>query len=55
MAMKLGLIVWGALGFIEYFVPTVAFGLQDPNFPLGVQFLHWLLISSTGIILSLAI
>jgi hypothetical protein len=48
--MKIGLIVWGVLGFIEYFVPAAAFGLQDSNFPAGVQFLHWLLISSTGII-----
>lgn len=50
LTMKLGLLVWGALGFIEYFSPTAAFGLQDSNFPAGVQFLHWLLISSTGII-----
>ena len=50
IAMKIGLIVWGVLGFIEYFVPAAAFGLQDSNFPPGVQFLHWLLISSTGII-----
>jgi len=26
----------------------VAFGLQDTNFPLGTQFLHWLLLLLTG-------
>lgn len=50
IVMKLGLIVWGILGAIEYFVPAVAFGLQDSNFPPGVQFLHWLLILLTGVI-----
>ena len=49
LAMKGMLVVWGVLGFVEYFVPTAAFGLQDSNFPAGVQFLHWLLISLTGI------
>lgn len=42
------LILWGLLGFVEYFAPSVAFGLQDSNFPQGVQFLHWLLILLTG-------
>ncbi|MCB1755801.1 MAG: hypothetical protein KDJ38_09775 [Gammaproteobacteria bacterium] len=50
LTIKGMLLVWGILGFIEYFVPTAAFGLQDSNFPAGVQFLHWLLISLTGII-----
>lgn len=50
LVIKVGLLVWGVLGFIEYFVPTAALGLQDSNFPQGVQFLHWLLISSTGLI-----
>jgi len=50
LTMKGMLLVWGTLGFIEYFVPSAAFGLQDSNFPAGVQFLHWLLISLTGII-----
>lgn len=44
------LLIWGIFGFIEYFIPSVAFGLQDSNFPAGVQFLHWFLISSTGMI-----
>lgn len=42
------LIVWATLGFVEYFQPTLAFGLQDANFPRGTQFLHWLLILVTG-------
>jgi hypothetical protein len=50
LTVKGMLLFWGVLGFVEYFVPTAKFGLQDSNFPAGVQFLHWLLISSTGII-----
>lgn len=49
-AVKCALVVWGILGFIEYFAPPVSLGLQDPNFPRGVQFLHWLLILLTGAI-----
>ena len=50
LMIKAFLLVWGILGFIEYFIPSANFGLQDPNFPKGVQFLHWFLISSTGIL-----
>jgi len=42
------MVIWGILGFIEYFAPSVTFGLQNANFPLGTQFLHWLLIVLTG-------
>lgn len=49
LTVKGMLLVWGILGFIEYFVPTAKLSLQDSNFPAGVQFLHWLLISSTGL------
>ncbi|CAB1075442.1 hypothetical protein D1AOALGA4SA_3262 [Olavius algarvensis Delta 1 endosymbiont] len=42
------MVVWGILGFVEYFAPSVTFGLQDTNFPLGTQFLHWLLLLLTG-------
>jgi hypothetical protein len=42
------LVIWGILGFIEYFSPSVTFGLQNSTFPIGVQFLHWLLIVLTG-------
>ncbi|MEM6336401.1 MAG: hypothetical protein AAF752_07530, partial [Bacteroidota bacterium] len=44
------LFIWAVLGFIEYFAPSVAFGLQDPGFPRGTQFLHWLLLLLTGTI-----
>ena len=48
VAVKGALIVWGILGFVEYFAPSMVFGLQDTNFPRGIQFLHWLLVSLTG-------
>ena len=48
LAIKILLVVWGVFGLIEYFKPSVAFDLQDANFPPGVQFLHWLLILLTG-------
>jgi len=46
--VKIALLVWGLLGFVEYFFPTISFGLQEPNFPAGTQFLHWFLITLTG-------
>ena len=46
--IKCILIIWGILGFIEYFSPSVSFGLQDPNFPAGTQFLHWFLLVLMG-------
>lgn len=48
LAVKALMLVWGILGLIEYFVPAAGFALQDENFPAGVQFLHWLLITLTG-------
>jgi hypothetical protein len=48
--LSVALIVWATLGFVEYVQPTVAFGLQDANFPAGTQFLHWLLILTTGLL-----
>ncbi len=48
VAVSVVLIIWAVLGFIEYFAPSVAFGLQDANFPRGTQFLHWLLLLLTG-------
>ena len=44
------MVIWGIVGFIEYFTPSARFGLQDANFPLGTQFLHWLLLVLTGAI-----
>lgn len=50
LAVSALLLVWGVLGFVEYFAPSVGFGLQDPGFPRGTQFLHWLLLLLTGAI-----
>lgn len=45
-----GMLFWGVLGFIEYYsgLPLLL-PLQNPDFPPGTQFLHWLLISLCGI------
>ncbi|MEE4661983.1 MAG: hypothetical protein V2J89_16055, partial [Halieaceae bacterium] len=48
LGLKGALLAWGVMGFIEYFLPGAKFGLQNPGFPPGVQFLHWLLITLTG-------
>lgn len=40
---------WGILGFLEYFsgfAPLMP--LQNPTFPSGTQFVHWLLITLSG-------
>ncbi|MEM1128055.1 MAG: hypothetical protein AAGI71_15520 [Bacteroidota bacterium] len=50
LAVSAFLLVWGLLGLVEYFAPSVALGLQDPGFPPGTQFLHWLLLVLTGTI-----
>lgn len=40
---------WGSLGFIEYFFAVAPLRpLQNPTFPKGTQFVHWLLIFSSG-------
>lgn len=40
---------WGILGFIEYFTQAVFIvPLQNPTFPAGTQFIHWLLITLSG-------
>ena len=40
---------WGVLGFIEYFTQTIIIvPLQNPTFPNGTRFIHWLLITLTG-------
>ena len=44
------LAIWGALGLVEYFVPAVAFGLQNPSFPAGTQFIHFASILVAGTI-----
>lgn len=50
LAISSVLAVWGALGLIEYFAPSVSLGLQDPKFPAGLQFLHFASILATGVI-----
>lgn len=43
------LLVWGIAGFFEYFTSITPFiELQNQAYPNGLQFIHWLLISSTG-------
>ena len=40
---------WGILGFIEFFTQAVVIvPLQNPTFPAGTQFIHWLLITLSG-------
>lgn len=47
-----GMTVWGLAGFTEYlFGVTIIIPLQNPNFPPGTQFIHWLLISLSGTVL----
>ncbi len=42
---------WGVLGFIEYiFGTTILMPLQNPTFPPGTQFVHWLLITISGFV-----
>ncbi len=44
-----GMFVWGVLGFLEYFTGLAPLmNLQNVNFPKGTQFIHWLLITSSG-------
>ena len=42
------LVVWGLLGLLEYVVPILGIGLQNGNFPPGLQFLHFFSILVTG-------
>lgn len=45
----IGMTTWGIAGFTEYlFGVTVVIPLQNPNFPSGTQFIHWLLITLSG-------
>ncbi|MCH2038660.1 MAG: hypothetical protein MK137_08735, partial [Rickettsiales bacterium] len=48
LAIKIFLLVWGIFGFLEYYNPSLEFGLQNAPFPKGVQFLHWFLLVITG-------
>ncbi|MEM9476945.1 MAG: hypothetical protein AAGA71_16745 [Pseudomonadota bacterium] len=40
---------WGLLGFLEYFTGLAPLmPLQNSTFPMGMQTVHWLLITATG-------
>ncbi|MDP5220802.1 hypothetical protein Q5Y75_26810 [Ruegeria sp. 2205SS24-7] len=40
---------WGLLGFLEYFTGLAPLmPLQNATFPLGMQTLHWILITASG-------
>lgn len=40
---------WGLLGFLEYFTGLAPLmPLQNLTFPIGMQTLHWLLITASG-------
>lgn len=44
------LAVWGVAGLIEYAAPSLGLGLQNANFPPGLQFIHFAAILATGAI-----
>lgn len=48
LLVSAGLAVWGVLGLVEYFVPAVDLGLQNNQFPAGLQFLHFFALLMTG-------
>ncbi|MCL1627251.1 MULTISPECIES: hypothetical protein [Roseinatronobacter] len=39
---------WGILGLLEYVVPVISIGLQNSQFPAGLQFAHFFAILLTG-------
>ena len=44
------LALWGVAGLIEYAAPSIGIGLQNANFPPGLQFIHFAAILATGAI-----
>jgi len=50
LAASIFLAVWGSLGLIEYLFGVGPIRLQNPVFPDGVQLLHWIGITATGLI-----
>lgn len=48
LVVSAGLLCWGGLGLLEYVFPAVTLGLQDSNFPPGLQFIHFFAIALTG-------
>lgn len=48
LVFSFGLLCWGGLGLLEYAFPALTLGLQDSNFPPGLQFIHFFAITLTG-------
>jgi len=48
--LHVGMLIWGIFGFLEYFFNFSIVPLQNPDFLKGTQFLHWLLITTSGVI-----
>ncbi|MEO1104537.1 MAG: hypothetical protein AAFW98_12520, partial [Pseudomonadota bacterium] len=48
MVVSFGLLSWGLLGLLEYVFPASNLGLQDSNFPAGLQFIHFFALVLTG-------
>ncbi len=50
LAVSMLLTLWGLLGLLEFLVGAALFvPLQNPAFPPGMQFMHWLAISAGGL------
>lgn len=47
-AISVLLLMWGALGLVEYAAPSIGFGLQNAAFPPGLQFIHFFALTLTG-------
>ncbi|MEM7318709.1 MAG: hypothetical protein AAF408_06765 [Pseudomonadota bacterium] len=48
LVVSFGLLCWGLLGLVEYVFPALNLGLQDSNFPAGLQFIHFFALVLTG-------
>ena len=45
------MLLWGILGFVEYLAGIILLvPFQNPTFPAGTQFIHWLLITLAGVV-----
>ena len=47
---SVAMLIWGTFGFLEYFFNFSIISLQNPDFLKGTQFIHWLLITMSGVI-----
>ncbi|SUZ32492.1 hypothetical protein ROE7235_02252 [Roseibaca ekhonensis] len=48
LAFSVFLLCWGAPGLLEYAIPSLNIGLQNSQFPGGLQFAHFFAIMLTG-------